>query len=97
MSSGRNSIGAAGLLLAYSCMAFPDAIGVVAALANAMGVSRRQAEVLFRRLAGKTIHDEITDVKIERAEHLLRHPGQGVSAIVLCIGLSSAVLVKGHS
>ena len=67
----------------------------VADVANAMGVSRRQAEVLFRRHAGKTIHDEITDVKIERAEHLLRHPGQSVSAIAgLCGWASESVLRK---
>ncbi|MBR2940328.1 MAG: hypothetical protein IKC14_03355 [Kiritimatiellae bacterium] len=39
MSSGRNSIGAAGLLLAYSCMAFPDAIGVVAARLRLDGIA----------------------------------------------------------
>ena len=39
MSSGRNSIGAAGLLLAYSCMAFPDAVGVVAARLRLDGIA----------------------------------------------------------
>ncbi len=39
MNAGRNSIGAAGLLLAYSCMAFPDAIGVVAARLRLDGIA----------------------------------------------------------
>jgi len=39
MSSGRNPIGAAGLFLAYSCMAFPDAIGVVAARLRLDGIA----------------------------------------------------------
>ena len=39
MSSGRNLIGAAGLLIAYSCMAFPDAIGVVAACLRLDGIA----------------------------------------------------------
>jgi hypothetical protein len=39
VSSGRNSIGAAGLLLAYSSMAFPDTIGVVAARLRLDGIA----------------------------------------------------------
>ena len=39
MSSRRNSTGAAGLILAYSCMAFPDALGVVAARLRLDGIA----------------------------------------------------------
>ena len=67
----------------------------VADVADVMGVSRRLAEILFRRHVGKTIHAEITGVKIERAEHLLRRPGQGISAIAgLCGWASESVLRK---
>lgn len=51
MSSGRNSIGAAGLLLAYSCMAFPDAIGVVAARLRLDGIASALVFAWFALLA----------------------------------------------
>ena len=67
----------------------------VADVVNAMGVSRRMAEVLFRRHVGRTMHDEITSVRMERVEHLLRRPGQSISMIAgLCGWSSESVLRK---
>lgn len=39
MSSKRNSIAVAGVLLAYSCMAFPDALGVIASRLRLDGIA----------------------------------------------------------
>ena len=67
----------------------------VADVVNVMGVSRRMAETLFCRHLGRTIHDEIIGVRMERVEQLLRRPGHGISAIAgLCGWASESVLRK---
>ena len=67
----------------------------VADVVNVMGVSRRMAETLFCRHVGRTIHDEIIGVRMERVEQLLRRPGHGISAIAgLCGWASESVLRK---
>jgi transcriptional regulator GlxA family with amidase domain len=46
-----------------------------------MGVSRRMAEVLFRRQMNRSIHEEIVAVRLDRAKLLLCNPRQDISAI----------------
>ena len=46
-----------------------------------MGVSRRMAEVLFRRQMNRSIHEEIVTVRLDCAKLLLCNPRQDISAI----------------
>ena len=60
-----------------------------------MGLSRRMAEIAFRRHAGQTIHDEILDARMERVERLLQNPNQDMTAIAgLCGWMSESTLRK---
>jgi len=64
-------------------------------VAREMGLSRRMAEIVFRRQTGHSIHDEIAAVRMERVESLLRNPRQEIGAIAgLCGWASGAVLRK---
>lgn len=64
-------------------------------VASEMGLSRRMAEILFRRNTGRTIHDEMLSVRMERVERLLLNPRQDISAIAgLCGWASGSVLRK---
>jgi LacI family transcriptional regulator len=64
-------------------------------VAKEMGLSRRMAELAFRRHAGRTIHEEIESARMERVERLLRNPRQGIAAIAgLCGWASGSVLRK---
>lgn len=70
--------------------------GICAAdVAREMGVSRRMAEMLFGRFARRTMHEEITAVRMERVERLLSNPRQDISAIAgLCGWTSGSSLRK---
>lgn len=71
-----------------------DGIGS-AEVAAEMGLSRRMAEIAFRRHAGQTIHDEILDARMERVERLLQNPNQDMTAIAgLCGWMSESTLRK---
>ena len=66
-----------------------------AEVAAEMGLRRRMAELVFRRQTGRTIHDEIISVRMERVERLLANPRQDISAIAgLCGWSSESVLRK---
>ncbi len=56
-----------------------DGIGVAEVVAL-MGCSRRSAENVFRKAVGKSIMEEIDDVRLARAESLLLNPRQLVGA-----------------
>ena len=71
-----------------------DGIGTCE-VAQQMGLSRRMAELAFRRHTGRTIHDEIQTVRMERVERLLLNPRQDIAAIAgLCGWASCSVLRK---
>lgn len=71
-----------------------DGIGT-AEVAQVMGLSRRMAELAFRRHTGRTIHDEIESARMDRVERLLKNPRQNIAAIAgLCGWASGSVLRK---
>lgn len=57
---------------------------------KAMGVSRRLAELRFREATGKSILEQIVNVRLERAQQLLRHTEDSVSDIARACGWTSA-------
>jgi LacI family transcriptional regulator len=59
-----------------------------------MGVSRRMAEVLFRRQMNRSIHEEIVAVRLDRAKLLLCNPRQDISAIAALCGWSSESVLR---
>ncbi|MBQ3288279.1 MAG: substrate-binding domain-containing protein [Kiritimatiellae bacterium] len=64
-------------------------------VAREMDLSRRMAEIVFKRNTGRTIHDEITSVRMERVERLLANPRQDIAAVAgLCGWASESVLRK---
>ena len=50
-------------------------------VAAVMGLARRQAEIVFRRLTGHSIYDEIVNVRLASVEALLLNPAQSIEAI----------------
>ena len=71
-----------------------DGIGTCE-VAREMGLSRRMAELAFRRHTGHTIHDEIQSVRMECVERLLLNPRQDIAAIAgLCGWTSGSSLRK---
>ena len=58
-------------------------------VAREMGLSRRMAEIVFRRHAGRTIRDEIQFARMERVESLLLDPDRDISAIAAFCGWTS--------
>ena len=63
-------------------------------VAAEMGVSRRMAEVLFRRQMNRSIHEEIVAVRLDRAKLLLCNPRQDISAIAALCGWSSESVLR---
>ena len=61
----------------------------MADLANALNVSRRLLEIRFRRATGRTLHDELTRARMERALMLLRAGTQSIEAIAASCGFST--------
>jgi len=59
-----------------------------------MGVSERTAEMRFRRHAGKSITECITDARLERALACLANPRQRIDAIANLCGWSSPAHLK---
>lgn len=53
----------------------------VEAVARAAGVSRRMLELRFKRETGRTVHAEITRVRVERARRLLARTTLGLAEI----------------
>lgn len=70
-----------------------EGIGAVD-VAKEMGLSRRMAEVLFRRHLRHTIHDEIAAVRMERVETLLSDSRHDIAAITGLCGCSTSSLRK---
>ena len=66
----------------------------VADVAKTMGLARRMAEIAFKRHTGHTIHDELTNVRLEKAERLLRNPRQDICAIAGLCGWSSGSVLR---
>lgn len=58
-------------------------------VAGKMGLSRRMAEVLFRRYVNRSIHEEIVSVRLERVKVLLSNLRQDISSIASMCGWSS--------
>ena len=65
-----------------------------AEVAKEMGISRRMAEIAFRRHAGRTIQEEILSVRMERVERLLRDPRRDVAQIASFCGWSSGSALR---
>lgn len=63
-------------------------------VAREMGLSRRMAEVLFRRHANRSIHEEIVTVRLERVKVLLSNLRQDISAIASLCGWSSESVLR---
>lgn len=59
-------------------------------VAEAMGVSRRAAELRFRRLTGSSIREEIENVRFRRACELIRRPDIQLDRVHEFVGYSSA-------
>ena len=55
-------------------------------VAAVMGLRRRQAEKVFRSMTGRSIYDEIVNVRLESVEALLLNPTQGIEAIAARCG-----------
>lgn len=62
----------------------------IAQLAQRMRVSRRLLERRFRNATGRSLHDELVRVRIERAKELLKKRDVPVSEIAEACGFSSA-------
>ncbi len=56
----------------------------------AVCVSRRSLELRFRRLLGRTIHQELDRIRIRRAERLLRETDLAVPQVAEAVGYGSA-------
>ena len=63
-------------------------------VAREMGLSRRMAEVLFRRYVNRSIHEEIVSVRLERVKVLLSNLRQDISAIASLCGWSSESVLR---
>lgn len=66
----------------------------VSQVAEAMGCSRRMAELRFREAVGHTIFDEIQEVRLSHALALLSHPEQAIEPIANLCGWRSPVTLK---
>ena len=56
-----------------------------------MGCSRRLADMLFKKVTGHTLHDEIHATRLNRVKELLRNPKIDVSALPDLCGYASLV------
>ena len=63
-------------------------------VAAVMGLQRRMAEVIFRRETGRSIHEEICDVRLERVKSLLRNPKQAITPIAQLCGWKSPAALR---
>ena len=59
-----------------------------------MGEPRRTAEMHFREATGRSIHDEIDEVRFAKVFELLRNPRQQLSAIPDLCGFSTGVALR---
>lgn len=59
-------------------------------LANTLNVSRRLLEMRFKRATGRTLHEELMRVRMERARTLLRTSAQSIETIAEICGFSSS-------
>jgi LacI family transcriptional regulator len=53
------------------------------------GLSRRALEMRFRRELSRSIHDEISQARLDRARHLLTTTDQTIRTIALSSGFAS--------
>ena len=60
----------------------------IADIANHLGISRRLAELRFRQLEGRTIHQAIENVRLNEAKRLLRKTSYSISEIAKRSGFS---------
>jgi two-component system response regulator YesN len=67
---------------------YPENIGV-SQVAEAGGISQSQANVLFKQETGTSIYDFITQVRIEKAEELLKNTNLKVTEISEKVGYAS--------
>jgi len=63
-------------------------------VAAVMGLQRRMAEIVFRRETGRSIYEEILEVRLERAENLLRNPHQDITAVAQLCGWKSSAAFR---
>ena len=66
----------------------------VSAVVDAMGCSRRTAEMRFKSALGHTILDEIREERLNAAMDLLSRPGQAIEPIANLCGWDSPVTLK---
>ena len=58
-------------------------------IAREVAVSRRTLEIKFRKLLGRTILDEIKNVRIERAKQMLRETDASIDRVAKTVGFSA--------
>lgn len=63
-------------------------------VAAVMGLRRRMAEIVFRRVTGHSIHEEILMVRLEHVENLLRNPRQEIIPIAQLCGWKSPAALR---
>ena len=61
----------------------------IANIATTIGISRRQLEIDFKRETGRTVHDEIVRLRLERAAHLLTSTQYPLAAIASDCGFAN--------
>ena len=76
---------------ALSCIRLNGGVSfTVNDLAKQLSVSRRLLELHFRHALGRTIHDEIVRVRIDRAKNLLRTTASPIEELASMCGFASA-------
>ena len=75
--------------LEYIRLHAPLGIGVGDVI-RSMGCSRRTADMLFRKILGRSILNEITEAKVERVKAMLADEGKSISFISDMCGFTSA-------
>ena len=77
--------------LSYIAEHYPDPMLTVGAVADAVGMSRRNLERSFRDETGRTINEHIVNIRMREASRLLKtHPRAKSTEIASLIGITEA-------
>lgn len=83
------------LARALACIRSRCAEGLtIDAIARAAGVHRRALERRFRRVLGRSVHDELTASRIQRAQELLANGRMPLSDVAGAVGLSASAFAQ---
>ena len=77
------------MIRARACegISVPDVVSFI-------GEPRRTAEMHFREATGRSIHEEIDEVRFEKVFELLKNPCQSVNAIPDLCGFATGVALR---